>query len=70
MKTPFERIVDISKIGIPSKLNLDELFELASQEKIYSVREADKDLLLGIDWQFCFMESWAFRDREVMSRGH
>ncbi len=56
MKTPFERIVDISKIGIPSKLNLDELFELASQEKIYSVREADKDLLLGIDLQFCFME--------------
>jgi len=56
MKTPFERIEDISKIGIPSKLNLDELFELASQETIYFVSEADKDLLLGIDLQFSFME--------------
>ncbi len=56
LKTPFERIVDVSKIGVPDDLDLDEIFELASHEKFYSLNEADMDLLINIDWQICFME--------------
>ena len=59
MKTPYSKIVNIDKICTPCDLDLNDLFELASQESSFHLNDADKDLLLCIDLQNDFMEGGA-----------
>lgn len=57
MKTTFEEIVDVSRIGSVNKRGLNELMVLASTEKMTPSRaDVEKVLFMGIDFQNDFME--------------
>ncbi|GKV66507.1 MULTISPECIES: cysteine hydrolase family protein [Sporosarcina] len=58
MKTKFEEIVDVSKIGTVSAKRINELAELAAAEKLAPFNEdVEKVLFIGIDFQNDFMEN-------------
>lgn len=58
MKTKFEEIVDVSKIGSENTKGLNELMVLANAEKMTPSREdIEKVLFMGIDFQNDFMEN-------------
>ncbi|HJF32231.1 MAG TPA: hypothetical protein K8V56_10735 [Sporosarcina psychrophila] len=58
MKTKFEEIVDVSKIGSENTKGLNELMVLANAEKMTPSREdVEKVLFMGIDFQNDFMEN-------------
>ena len=60
MKTNYEQIVDVSKIGTHSAPDMNAIFALAEQERLApSVNDAPKRLLLAIDVQKDFMEGRA-----------
>jgi len=58
LKTTFEEIVDVSRVGNVSKKGLNELMALANTEQITPSREdVAKVLFMGIDFQNDFMEN-------------
>lgn len=58
MKTKFEEIVDISRIGSEDTKGFNELMVLANAEKMIPSRgDAEKVLFMGIDFQNDFMEN-------------
>ena len=60
MKTSFEQIVDVAKIGQYSKMDLNAVIKLAEQERFpAAVDDSPKRLLLAIDVQKDFMEGGA-----------
>lgn len=57
LKTSFEQIVDVSRIGKRSRKSLHDILTLAEQEEKYPAANDDKKVLfLGIDLQNDFME--------------
>ena len=60
MKTNYEQIVDVTKIGKHSPMNLNDIFALAEQERFSaSIDDAPRRLLLCIDVQNDFIEGGA-----------
>ena len=58
MKTKFEEIVDVSRVGSENTKGLNELMVLANAEKMAHSREdVEKVLFIGIDIQNDFMEN-------------
>lgn len=57
MKTAFEQIVDVSKIGHYTDANLNEVINLGAQENLSpSIDDKIKCLFISIDNQFAFLE--------------
>lgn len=60
MKTNYEQIVDVTKIGQHSAMDLNAIFALAEQERFPSAKyDSPKRLLLAIDVQKDFIEGGA-----------
>ncbi|MEK5067577.1 hypothetical protein [Sporosarcina sp. FSL K6-1508] len=58
MKTKFEEIVDVSRVGSKNTKGLNELLVLANAEKMTpSSEDVEKVLFIGIDFQNDFMEN-------------
>lgn len=60
MKTNFEQIVDVSKIGQYGKVDMNDIFAMAAQERFpAAVNDSPRRLLLCIDVQKDFIEGGA-----------
>lgn len=61
MKTTYEQIVDVSKIGQHAQVDMNAIFALAEQEKDFTpaIQDSPRRLLLAIDVQKDFIEGGA-----------